>query len=318
MDILNLLKFFCDNEGSEAWTVLLRRNIDGGLVFKREWNDYKKGFGFLSQEYWIGNEKLSYLTSQKNYEVHINISYENGSSCYASYDLFRITDDFGNFNITKLGQYSGNADECMPPCPGNMAPGDCSCQKTFANPSGCLNTCNVHNCVCTDGFYLKGEDCVPLSECTRCQVNGINIPEGRSYVSADCTSRAECRNGQLLWDNTYACRANAVCDKRNNVWQCYTDDVDCLKVYEDDNSRPSGIYNIKPANWPGLPFEVYCNMADGGGWTVFQHREDGTFDFYQNWTTYRIGFGSLDDEHWLGNEKLYYLTNQKQYTLRLT
>lgn len=87
-------------------------------------------------------------------------------------------------------------------------------------------------------------------------------------MNPDCRSRADCRNGRLVWDNTHTCKANAVCKQRGGVWQCFSDDVDCFDVYEDDKSRPSGVYTIKPTNWPGLHFQVYCNMNDGGGWTV--------------------------------------------------
>ncbi|PIK52869.1 hypothetical protein BSL78_10219 [Apostichopus japonicus] len=58
-------------------------------------------------------------------------------------------------------------------------------------------------------------------------------------------------------------------------------------------------------------------MTDGGGWTVFQRRVDGSVDFYRNWKSYKEGFGELDHEFWLGNDKLYYLTNQGNYTLRI-
>ena len=73
------------------------------------WEEYKDGFGFLSQEFWIGNEKLSYLTNQKKYELRINLTHANGSSCYVNYDLFRTADELSNYKITTLGQYSGNA-----------------------------------------------------------------------------------------------------------------------------------------------------------------------------------------------------------------
>ncbi|XP_071837542.1 fibrinogen-like protein A isoform X5 [Apostichopus japonicus] len=76
-------------------------------------------------------------------------------------------------------------------------------------------------------------------------------------------------------------------------------------------------YTIKPTNWNGPPFEVFCNMTDGGGWTVFQRRVDGSVDFYRNWQSYKVGFGELDHEFWLGNDKLYYLTNQGDYQLRI-
>ena len=49
--------------------------------------------------------------------------------------------------------------------------------------------------------------------------------------------------------------------------------------------------------------------TDGGGWTVFQRRMDGTVDFYRNWSDYVKGFGTLDGEFWLGLSKINRLTN---------
>jgi ficolin len=55
--------------------------------------------------------------------------------------------------------------------------------------------------------------------------------------------------------------------------------------------------------------------TDGGGWTVFQRRVNGTADFYRNWADYQAGFGNIE-EFWLGNDHLAAMTVQPK-TLRI-
>ncbi|XP_045784004.1 angiopoietin-related protein 7-like isoform X3 [Maniola jurtina] len=91
--------------------------------------------------------------------------------------------------------------------------------------------------------------------------------------------------------------------------------TDCHEI-QAQGFNITGIYKIKPEDIE--PFYVLCDLSSaGGGWTVIQNRFDGTQDFLKNWAEYKHGFGNLAGEFWLGLEKVYYLTNQKLYELRI-
>ncbi|CAH1264261.1 ANGPTL1 [Branchiostoma lanceolatum] len=95
---------------------------------------------------------------------------------------------------------------------------------------------------------------------------------------------------------------------------------DCnIKDCSDVKSRNSldGVYPIWPDNYTTALY-VYCDMTTaGGGWTVVQRRQDGTVDFFRNWTSYKYGFGNLNGELWLGTQTLYTLLTQRLYKLRI-
>ncbi|CAF1147043.1 unnamed protein product [Rotaria sp. Silwood1] len=90
--------------------------------------------------------------------------------------------------------------------------------------------------------------------------------------------------------------------------------------FDSSHTKPSqsGVYEIWPRQ--GKPIKVLCDMdTDGGGWTVFQKRGDWKpqESFYRAWLEYKRGFGDLQRQFWLGNDRLSILTNQNSYQLRV-
>nr|XP_056700169.1 angiopoietin-4 [Euleptes europaea] len=91
---------------------------------------------------------------------------------------------------------------------------------------------------------------------------------------------------------------------------------DCAEIQQ-SGLNLSGIFALRINNLTE-PKKAYCDMeTDGGGWTVIQHRINGSVSFQRNWKEYKQGFGDPAGEYWLGNEAVHLLTSQGAYSLRV-
>ncbi|XP_036398615.1 angiopoietin-2-like isoform X3 [Megalops cyprinoides] len=91
---------------------------------------------------------------------------------------------------------------------------------------------------------------------------------------------------------------------------------DCSEIFKSGITE-SGVYNVRLPNSTHI-VKVFCDMKTrGGGWTVLQHREDGSVDFHRSWRDYKTGFGEPSGEYWAGNDFIHQLTTSQDYTLQV-
>uniref|UniRef100_A0A8C6VFA9 Fibrinogen C-terminal domain-containing protein n=1 Tax=Naja naja TaxID=35670 RepID=A0A8C6VFA9_NAJNA len=112
-------------------------------------------------------------------------------------------------------------------------------------------------------------------------------------------------------------------DKGNNGEPCRLESCqpeegrarNCKELHEQGETL-TGWYTIYPI--PGKVMVVFCDMeVDGGGWLVFQRRQDGSVNFYRKWESYKKGFGRQGSEFWLGNDKIHLLSSSGTQQLRI-
>jgi len=103
---------FCDQTtAGGGWTVFQKR-LDGSVDFtSRGWPDYKRGFGNLNGEFWLGLDKINRLTKIKN-RLRVDLEDTQGKTAYAEYDFFAVSSERSNYKLS-LGTYSGTAGDSL-------------------------------------------------------------------------------------------------------------------------------------------------------------------------------------------------------------
>ncbi|KAL9967662.1 hypothetical protein ACROYT_G025942 [Oculina patagonica] len=172
--------------------------------------------------------------------------------------------------------------------------------KVFASPGGTLTL----KCSATG-------DPQPVISWKR---QGAALPVGRSHR----TNAALILRDLRKWDaGNYICVATSagVFHIETIIDVEFGKPKDCSDLLKSGHTQ-SGLYSVDPDGRGH--FTVYCDMrTDGGGWTVFQRRQDGSVDFYRGWNDYKAGFGQLTAEFWLGNDKIHRLTASRPSSLRV-
>ncbi|WAR16354.1 ANGP1-like protein [Mya arenaria] len=93
--------------------------------------------------------------------------------------------------------------------------------------------------------------------------------------------------------------------------------MDCYDLHKQNQGLPSGVYSV--SLWRShVGIRVFCDMTTAsGGWTVIQHRYDGSVDFYRNLYEYTHGFGDVSTEFWLGLSYIKEIADKGNTTIRM-
>ncbi|PIK57224.1 tenascin [Apostichopus japonicus] len=92
--------------------------------------------GLVTRNLWLGNEKLHYLTNQRNYKLRFDITTSSGSAKYAEYTEFQVESESSKYRMNKLGLTGGNTGDYFYRNKG----------KQFDTPDRDNDACDIFNC----------------------------------------------------------------------------------------------------------------------------------------------------------------------------
>jgi cysteine-rich repeat protein len=101
---------YCDQTtDGGGWLVFQRRTSSSD--FYRTWSEYAAGFGSLSGNFWLGNERIHAFTSRFPSALRVDMTY-NGQSSYAAYSSFSVASAANKYNMLVNG-FSGTAGDSL-------------------------------------------------------------------------------------------------------------------------------------------------------------------------------------------------------------
>ncbi|XP_060647691.1 angiopoietin-related protein 7-like [Drosophila nasuta] len=109
----NTNSYSCDSSIAGPGWIVIQRRIDGKVNFNRNWSGYKKGFGELNGDFFLGLEEIHLLTTSQPHELYILLVDFANRERYARYSDFSIGSEEESYELKELGSYSGNAGDAL-------------------------------------------------------------------------------------------------------------------------------------------------------------------------------------------------------------
>ncbi|XP_056891199.1 fibrinogen gamma chain isoform X1 [Takifugu flavidus] len=110
---------YCEIDAFGRGFTVIQRRRDGSVDFKKDWIQYREGFGYLSPddttEFWLGNEKIHLLTTSTTMPTVLRIELVDweGNKKYADYNMFRIGSEADKYRLTYGFYFGGDAGDAF-------------------------------------------------------------------------------------------------------------------------------------------------------------------------------------------------------------
>lgn len=147
---------------------MLQRRVDGNVSFERPWEEYKRGFGDLEKNLWLGNDFIHRLTRTKR-EILFDMESVAGDKGFLLYRSFQVEGENSDYRMHISGYQNNTVGDCMRYHNGMKF----STSDRDNDLSDDLHCATFRNA----GWWYKG--------CTACHLNGLydfDDPWDRIYL----------------------------------------------------------------------------------------------------------------------------------------
>ncbi|KAL8590153.1 hypothetical protein ACOMHN_010348 [Nucella lapillus] len=126
--------------------------IHNDVNFTRSWDEYKRGFGNMTKDFWLGLEKLHFLTVSGDYELRFRVRLKSTKNVYQIYKNVVVGDEQQQYRLWLLGDSTrGDLGDCLSSANGS----------SFSTPDRDNDNNNDTHCASLHqaGFWFHGDNC---------------------------------------------------------------------------------------------------------------------------------------------------------------